>query len=386
MIPIIRYSVILILALTPVACTVHATRVNLIDVAAELEPIRRACDFPALAAAVILDGELHAMGVVGVRQYGSEVAVEPNDPFHLGSCTKAMTASLICLLVEEGKLDWTTTLAEYFPEFKEHLHPDYRDVTLVHLLSHRAGLASMTAGFAPVTDEQLTEICKLAPREQRYRVAEIVLGQAPEHKPGEQYLYSNAGYTIAGAVVEKVMNEPWESLMRRRLFAPLGMGTAGFGSMGSPDQIDAPWQHTWREGRPVPVNPGPASDNPPFLGPGGRVHSSMADWARYVRAVLRACRREEGLLPTLPYVELKAPPFEGSYALGWQICERSWGGGCVLTHAGTNTMNYAVAWVGPEKNFAVLVATNRGGDRAAEDLDKICGLMIDRFLGRNKPQ
>lgn len=385
MIRLTQYSVIFILALTSVACTIRADNPKLIDVGAELEPIRREYDFPALAAAVILDGELHAMGVVGVRQYGSEVSAEPNDPFHLGSCTKAMTASLICLLVEEGKLDWTSTLADYFPEFQDRLHPDYRDVTLVHLLSHRAGLASMTAGFAPVTDEQLKEIRKLTPRQQRYRVAKIVLSQAPEHQPGEQYVYSNAGYTIAGAVAEKVMDEPWESLIRRRIFAPLGMKTVGFGAMGSPDRLDAPWQHTWHEGKPVPVNPGPASDNPPFLGPGGRVHSSMADWAHYVRAVLRACRKEKGLLPSAPYVELKSPPFGGSYALGWQICERSWGGGHVLTHTGTNTMNYAVAWVAPEKNFAVLVATNRGGDSAAEGLDKICGLMIDRFLGRKQP-
>ena len=69
--------------------------------------------------------------------------------------------------------------------------------------------------------------------------------------------------------------------------------------------------------------------------------------------------------------------------MGWKLCERSWGGGRVLTHDGTNTMNYAIAWVAPEKNFAVLVATNRGGDGAAEGLDKVCGLMIDRFLVGN---
>jgi len=385
MIRLTQYSVIFILALTSAACAIRADNPNLIDVGSQLEPIRREYKFPALATAVILDGQLHAMGVVGVRKNGAPIPVQTDDPFHLGSCTKAMTASLICLLVEEGKLDWTTTLADYFPEFQDRLHPDYRDVTLVHLLSHRAGLPSMTDGFAPVTDEQTEQICKLAPREQRYRVAEIVLSQAPEQKPGEEYVYSNAGYTIAGAVAEKVMDEPWESLIRRRIFAPLGMKTVGFGAMGTPDQIDAPWQHTWCEGQPVPVNPGPASDNPPFLGPGGRVHCSMADWARYVQAVLRACRKENGLLPTAPYAALKAPPFGGSYALGWQICERSWGGGRVLTHAGTNTMNYAVAWLSPEKNFAVLVATNRGSDGAAEGLDKICGLMIDRFLGRHQP-
>jgi len=353
-------------------------------VAAELEPIRQKYDLPALAAAVILDGKLHALGVVGMRKHGSEVPARPNDPFHLGSCTKAMTASLVCLLIDEGKLDWTTTLEEFFPEFKDRLHPDYRSVTLVHLLSHQAGLPSMTAGFAPVTNDQLKAIHGLGPREQRYRVAEIVLGQAPDHKLGEKYVYSNAGYTIAGAIVEKVMDEPWENLIQERLFAPLQMETVGFGAMGTPDQLDAPWQHRYRNDHLIPINPGPASDNPPFLGPGGRVHCSMTDWARYVRCILKACRQEKGLLPAAHYEVLRTPPFGGSYALGWKTCERSWGSH-VLTHSGTNTMNYATAWVAPEKNFAVLVATNRGGDRAAEGLDKICGLMIDRFLGRQSP-
>ena len=159
------------------------------------------------------------------------------------------------------------------------------------------------------------------------------------------------------------------------------MMTAGHGAMGTTDRIDAPWQHKYRNNRTIPINPGPTSDNPPFLGPGGRVHCSMGDWARYIQSVLQVCRREEGLLPASPYASLKTPPFGGSYALGWNVCERSWGGR-VLTHSGTNTMNYSVVWVAPEKDFAVLAATNRGGDRAAEGLDKVCARMIDLFLGR----
>jgi len=373
------YSVILPLALAAASMSSPAGDTSLVDIATELEPIREEYHFPALAAAVVFDGRLHALGVVGVRKDGSEAPVEPNDSLHLGSCTKAMTASLVCLLVEEGKLDWTTTLAEYFPELTDRMNAEYRSVTLVHLLSHRAGLPSMTAGFAPVNNDLLGEIIKLDPRAQRRRVAEIVLSAAPLHSLGTQYLYSNVGYTIAGAIVEKVTDEPWEELIARRLFKPLGMRTAGFGPMGTADRIDAPWQHKYRDGRTIPINPGPTSDNPPFLGPGGRVHCSMPDWACYICAVLKACRGEEGLLPWSQYAVAQTPPFSGTYALGWQTCERRWGGQ-VLTHGGTNTMNYAVAWVAPKKNFAVLVATNRGGDGAAEGLDKICGLMIDRFL------
>jgi len=376
-----QYGTAFLLALASLAAGSAGDDANLVDIAAELEPIRQEYDLPALATAVILDGRLGALGVVGVRKDGSEVPAQLNDRFHLGSCTKAITASLVCLLVEEGKLDWTTTLAEFFPQLKDRLHADYRAVTLVHLLSHRAGLPSMTNGFAPVSRRQLRKILKLDPRAQRRRVTEIVLGEAPVHPPGEQYLYSNAGYTIVAAIIEQVMDAPWEDLITQRLFAPLGMKTTGFGAMGTTDRIDAPWQHKYHKDQAVPVNPGPTSDNPPFLAPGGRVHCSMADWARYICGVLKACRQEEGLLPIAQYTAVQAPPFGGSYALGWQTCQRPWGGH-VLTHNGTNTMNYAVAWVAPEKNFAVLVAANRGGNGAAEGLDKVCALMLHRFLDK----
>ena len=100
----------------------HSPRV--IDLAPDLAPIREKYDFPAMAAAVIVDGKLHAVGVAGVRRYASDVKAEPNDPFHLGSCTKAITGTLVGLLVQQGKLKWETPLVEYFPEWKDMMHPD----------------------------------------------------------------------------------------------------------------------------------------------------------------------------------------------------------------------------------------------------------------------
>ncbi len=87
-----------------------------IDCSSDLEPIRVQYKFPALSAAVIVNGELHTAGVVGVRKYGTDVETVIDDPFHMGSCTKAMTSSLVCLLIQQGELNWDTTLAEYFPD------------------------------------------------------------------------------------------------------------------------------------------------------------------------------------------------------------------------------------------------------------------------------
>ncbi len=353
------------------------------DLVQESTAVREEYALPAVAAAVIVDGELCTVVAVGVRKHGSDVPADVNDPFHLGSCTKAMTASLAGLLVQQGKLKWETTLAEYFPKWKDTMHPDYRDVTLVHLLSHRAGVPPMTNGFAPVSGPELLLLSVRPPPAQRRRVAEIVLGQPPVCKPGEKRLYSNAGFSIAGAVIEQATGEDYETLLRRLLFEPLGMSSAGFGAMGSADRIDTPWQHRRSGDKVVPINPGPLSDNPPFITPAGRVHCSMVDWAKYVRCVLAATRGEEGLLEPLQVRQLQEPPFGGDYALGWGLHQRSWGGGQVLSHAGSNGMNYSVAWVAPRRNFAVLAATNCGGEEAPKALDRICAAAIKKFLPQN---
>jgi CubicO group peptidase (beta-lactamase class C family) len=358
-----------------------ADRPRVIDLTPDLTPVREKYDFPALAAAVIVDGQLHALGVVGVRKYGSDVKAEPNDPFHLGSCTKAMTGTLVGLLVQQGKLKWETPLVEYFPQWKDKMHPDYRSVTLVHLLSHRAGVPPMTNGFAPITNLRVLQIRLMpSPAAQRQEMAEIVLSQPPINKPGEKMEYSNAGVSLAGAIVDRVMGEEYETVLRRMLFEPLGMKTAGFGPMGTPGRIDAPWQHRKDGDKIVPIEPGPLSDNPPFITPAGRVHCSIGDWAKYIQCVLKAMRGEEGLLAAAQVQQLKEPPFGDEYALGWGIAKRDWAGGKVLTHAGSNGGNFCVVWIAPLKNFAVLAATNRGGAGAPEGLDRVCSEMITKFL------
>src|SRR3954464_14886374 len=92
-------------------------------------------------AAVVLRGErIIAQGAAGIRKRGTAQRITLDDRFHLGSCTKAMTATLVAMLVEEGKLNWTTTLGELFADTVKPMHPAWEKVTLRQVLSHRAGL------------------------------------------------------------------------------------------------------------------------------------------------------------------------------------------------------------------------------------------------------
>src|SRR3954466_14976518 len=81
-----------------------------------------------------------AQGAAGVRKGGTAERITLDDRFHLGSCTKAMTATLVAMLVEEGRLNCTTTLGELFADTMTPMHPAWEKVTLQQVLAHRAGL------------------------------------------------------------------------------------------------------------------------------------------------------------------------------------------------------------------------------------------------------
>lgn len=347
----------------------------------DLDQIRAKHGLPALAVAVIKDGKTVAQEVVGVRKYGSDVPVTAEDRFHIGSCTKAMTATLTGMLVEQGKLRWNTTLAQAFPDrSKADMHPGLRDVTIEMLLAHRGGIS----GESAPQGKTLLDMHRLpgTPREQRAAYAAMMLAQPPQSKPGTKYVYSNAGYALLGIMAERLTDTAWETLMERRLFEPLGMKSAGFGSMGTAGKIEQPYQHETRRGKPQPVDPGPLSDNPAVIGPGGTVHCSVGDWAKFVTVHVLEGKGPAGnaLLKPETVRRLQNPPFGGEYAGGWLVTERGWGGGRVLTHAGSNTMNFAVVWAAPIKDFAVLVATNIAGNDAPGACDEAAAAMIGRFL------
>ena len=348
------------------------------DLSAFLEPLRAKADVPALAAAVIIDGEIKAVGVVGVRKLREEAPVTVNDQFHLGSCTKAITATLIAKLVEDEKLTWDTTPAEVFPEFSEGMNERFRSVTVRHLLSHRAGLSgeSSPAGMTLLQVHALPG----SPREQRLEYTRLMLAAPPAYGAGSKYVYSNAGYAIAGAMAERVMDKPWETLLAEQVFGPLGITSAGFGAMGTPGKIDQPWQHRLADGKTLPIEPGPLADNPPAIAPAGTVHMNVADWARFVADHVNEGRNKGGLLERATYRTIHQAPFGGEYAYGWIVAPRPWANGNALTHAGSNTSNFAVVWAAPKRGFAILVMTNVGGNDVAARVDEIVGALIRKFL------
>jgi CubicO group peptidase (beta-lactamase class C family) len=340
-----------------------------------LEPIRKKHDLPALAAAVVNRKGAVAVATVGVRKRGAKVPVTANDQFHLGSDTKAMTAAMIASLVEEGKLAWDTTLEKAFPDLAATMLPELRKVTLVQLLTHHSGLrANLENGWLRVGLKGDT-------RKQRKVALRIVLAEKPVHKPGTKFLYSNLGYVVAAAMAERAADVSWEELMQKRLFKPLGMASVGFGAMGKADRLDQPWPHD-EKGRPISPD-SPFSDNPPWMGPAGTVHCSLEDWSKFIADQLRGARGERALLRPESYRKLHTAPFADEFYTtgGWTGSAKDpLVAGLVLTHDGSNRMNFATAWLAPSRDFAVLVATNQGMPAGEKGCQEALAEIRKRFL------
>ena len=333
-----------------------------------LEEVCLKHDLPGLGAALVTTEGCQGLAVCGVRKKGAQAAVTEQDAWHLGSNTKAMTSTLAALAVQEGRLRWDSRLGEIFPRQKDLKKSPLAGATLTQLLSHWAGLppnamwgALMLAGGDV--------------RAQREAALELAARTPGLPAPGERHEYSNLGYVLAGHMLEEVWQENWEELMRSRLFKPLGITHAGFGGLGTPGRVDQPWPHNG-SGEPMPNN-GPLVDNPAVLGPAGTVHMPLEDWARFIAEHLAGREGRGRLLKTqAAYEHLHTATQTGSpYAFGWIALERRWGGR-VLNHNGSNTMNHSVAWLAPEKGFAVIACTNSGSDKAAKALDDVASLLI----------
>ncbi|XZE22219.1 serine hydrolase domain-containing protein [Pirellulaceae bacterium SH449] len=331
----------------------------------DIEAQRVTSNLPAIGVAIVTSQGIQHLEVAGFRKRGAAEQVTKDGLWHIGSCGKAITATMMARLVQSGSLRWEQTLGETFPDLVPEMSDETRAINLVQLLSHTSGLDGNFKTSNYTKEKDLVAA--------RLRVVQDAIRAKFDRKPGE-FHYSNWGYTVAAAMAERATGKDWETLVRQEVFEPLGMTSAGFGGTGTVGQIDQPWPH-FESGSPVPSN-GPATDNVPTMGPAGTMHMTLADWGKFISEHIRGGRGESVYLNQEHYAKMYEP-VSNDYALGWGVANRAWGGK-VLTHSGDNTMNHAVVWVSPEKDFAVLVATNQS--KAGGLLDPFCAKLIEAWV------
>jgi CubicO group peptidase (beta-lactamase class C family) len=348
-----------------------------------------------------------------MRRAGGTTPVTINDRWHLGSCTKAMTATLCALLVEDGTLRWDSTIEEVFNPVRDEkakITNNWKLVTLRQLTTCTANVPYDLGeyGGRPLWANLWEKARQGAtPLEQRaYLFSELIKSNIGT--PSTSFQYANASVALAGHMAETAAAAPYEQLIQTRLFGPLGITTAGFGSPGTATEDgepeDQPWGHT-SSGK--PKQPGINADNPASIAPAGTVHMSIEDWGRFARLHLIGAEitlprtlddaaseiepewdavQTLGLTPAGFAVLHGQSSRRNDYAGGWIVTNRaawakgpqSGAKGRCLTHTGSNTMWTAAIWIAPEIDRAFIAVvntgTNAGGEAREQALQAMIGL------------
>ena len=354
------------------AVTITVRPVSAHPLTAIVDSIRVAWNMPAMGAAIVtLEDGITAIAVAGTRRATGGAAVSTDDLWHLGSNTKAVTSLLAAVAVSQDRIQWTTTVAQAFPELTN-IRAEYREVTLRELLSHQSGFprdASPLAFGSGAT----------APAQRALAVTWAV--QQPPIVARGTFSYSNLGYVIAAAMLERAFGTSYEAAMATHIHAPLGMTDAGWGPQAAAGSTTQPVAHVWEPKGWLVLE---AFDNPPVYNSSGRAHMSLASWGRVLREVLRVeagistvARADVARQTTLATVGVNPTT---SYGMGWNVSTRSWANGKVLFHDGSNGANTSLTIIAPMRNVAYLATTNGfdPGGRSIQALNALIG-RLDAF-------
>lgn len=318
-----------------------------------IDGIREKSRVPAIGAAIVTSEGVHAIAVTGVRKLGTKVKVAEDDLWHIGSDSKAFTATMLMVLAEKKLIDLDATLEDTFPKLKRRMNEKYRKVTLDQVLRHKGGLVDNLPGRWRGINQTMSLPA------QRQQAVRIGLGLKPAAEPGEKAAYSNLGFVLATAAAEERTKKPYEVLVRERVFAPLGIKDAGFGPAGTPGRLDQPLLH---DKRGVSREPLAVNDNPAVMTPSTRLHMSLRSWGLFVQDQLLGARGKGKLLSSEGYKKLHTAAKGDLYGPGGWAVEANAEVGAYLSHDGSNGGNYVRAIILPKIDVAILIVTNIGPD------------------------
>jgi dipeptidyl aminopeptidase/acylaminoacyl peptidase/CubicO group peptidase (beta-lactamase class C family) len=290
----------------------------------------------------------------GVLNVDTGVETTVDSVFQIGSISKVWTTTVVMQLVDEGLIDLDAPIAEVLPELRLSDHAVTGKVTMRHLLTHTSGIDGDV-----FTDTGRGDDCL-----EKY-VAELA-GVAQNHPLGATWSYCNSGFSLAGRVIEKLTGQTWDTAMRERLFAPLGLthtGTlpeeallhrAAIGHVGDTTPAKAP---VWGLAR--------------SAGPAGLINATVRDVLAFARLHLtgglaadgtRLLSEESAAAMTSHQAELPDKHTLGdSWGLGW--IRMGWDGRRVFGHDGNTIGQSAFLRVFADEGLAVTLLVNGGNSR-----------------------
>ena len=267
------------------------------------DSIRIKYKIPELAFAIVSADTIFEIQTLGVQRINSDFKAKPDDRFHIGSNTKAITSFISALLVEQRQINWNTKFLDLFPELKLKSKKAYQDITLQDLLTFRGKLPAYTYTFTKPTKKQITGNNS----EQRFQLAKYFLTQNPMQSENG-LTPSNADYILAGLMLERVTKKPFKKLVVD--FGKTQGIAFGFDYPNLSDTLQ-PWGHD------INLKPLPPSDNYKlnWLLSAGNINVSLTDYLKFIQLQLKGLRGQTNILTSQTFEKLlfSLPTF----SFGW---------------------------------------------------------------------
>ncbi|MCC9043073.1 beta-lactamase family protein [Myroides sp. M-43] len=336
------------------------------DLQSKIDSIRQLHNVPEVTYAIVNKDKVIAIGATGHHKF-SEISDIPNanlkDYFHLGSNTKAITGFIAAKLVEQGKINWTTTYFDLSPEVKESSNPTYYTATLKDFFTHRAKVHAFTNGSERIGLPKFEG----TKQQQRQAFAKHVLTMSPLDSP-DGYTYSNAGYSIAASMLEKATNKSWEELTRDILTKELGIDFV----IGWPNRNldNQPWGHALQFD--VLESVPPTYDYAlTLIEPAGDISMNIENYIKYIQLNLKGLSGQDNILKTKTYDYLFNS--QSKYAIGWSnlINDTT----KLYDHAGSDGTFFAYTQIDGITNTAYIILINSGTTNAQQAVMKIIEIM-----------
>lgn len=281
---------------------------------------------PAVAIAVVANGEIKSLRVWGVKQMGRKEKITPDSVFRLASVSKTLASTAAAILVNQGKIRWDTPVLSLLPGVKFKNNQYGQQLTLKHILAQSTGLPKHASSSSIESDKSYGEAVK-GLRNSRFLCA-----------PGRCYAYQNVTFSLAGEMMEKKSGETFEQFVKHFLFDPLAMKNASYGLNGylATDNRTSP--HIRRKKSWMMVD---VTENYYRIAPAAGANASITDMSHFLLAQLG---QRQDILPELVLNQLHS-----------RITENTPGQSHYSSRQGVHNTAYGLGWrvfdYGPYKNF-----------------------------------
>jgi CubicO group peptidase (beta-lactamase class C family) len=312
---------------------------------------------PGVALGIVHNGTTRIRGL-GITNVEDPLPVTAHTVFPIASISKTFAATAMMRLLERGTVSLRAPVRTYLPHFRVRDETTSREVTVWHLLTHLGGWEGQVSGPDRGTETLTNFVSSIADLMQ---VAPV----------GAAWSYNNAGFSIAGRVIEVVTDMPINRAMRELVFQPLGLEHAGT-TAGDFIVNRFAAGHTTRDGAPALNRP----FSPSTSVTAGGVGLCISDLLAYARFHLGdgTAANGERVLKRESLEQLRAPQVrkhatDDDMGIGWHL--RTVGGRRTASHGGTLAGHVLLLEIVPEHNFAIAILTNSNtGWRLIQDVER----------------